>query len=175
MGFAAALAQLEADLRENIKQTFIEQSEGEFLNLHGRGRGKTRYFQETDASFKQRIRIITNNSNCASLKPIIDTALAKGESSIIEWYNEEHFLNRGAFLNRGVILRDNDLINSFTVTIPIQIIQDLSFYNRGTFADRGNFMGGLVPNETLLNNLISIVNDERAFGTAWELRERDAA
>lgn len=170
-GMAAVLAQFEQDTQAQVDETYIDRASGEFLDVHGDERDKERLAGEADGSYAARIKEIKNASNCPDLKAIVDSQLIRGESTIIENYATENFLDRGAFLNRNVIGVEV-IYNAFTILVNQQIPEPSGFLNRESFLDREFLMGSNESSIELFNAIVAAVNKEKAFGTVYRLIER---
>lgn len=168
---AKVLAQYQEDAEAHYEQTFIDQAEGEILDLHGSERSLERFPGENDSAFRPRIKIIKNSSNCPTLKELIDAQLINPEAEIVEALEINNFLDREAFLNRGVL----DTVykyNTFFVFVPNQLKAAETFANRENFLDRESFTGQLESPISLFERLVDIVNKNKAFGTFYSLSER---
>lgn len=123
-GLSAALAEIQSALEQNIEKSFIENSSGTLLELHGSERVVSRATNETDASYRERIRLLLNLTNYSELMTAIKAALNNGEPILIE--NDDHsFLGDdefGFYLNSdSAVLTDQyKNWNWFTVLIPPQ-------------------------------------------------------
>ena len=143
-GMSAVLAEFQGDVKENVKQTFIDKSTNDYLALHGKERNKTRLSNESDKSFRTRIIQIQNNSQARNLKTLIDGVLGKDSSSIVTYQELMVFLNGEAFVGDSLASAYGEE-NIFYVIV--------SKYS-----------------DEQAKNIISIVENQKAFGTAWELR-----
>ena len=168
---AMVLAKLECELENHIKETYICQAEGGYLDEHGLERNLTRFINELDTTFSQRIKNITNTTSCPTLKEIVDALLDVGESTIVEDWNVGLFFNREGFYNRGDVLID-PLYNAFTIIVDKQVHAPYSFYSREYFATREDFIGQQESSEDLFNLIIETVNRSKALGTVYRLVER---
>ena len=173
-GMAEMLAALEQSVQDTWDQTYILKSTGKWLDLHGADRDKSRLPGETLNSFRKRVQTITNSSSLVDLKRLIDNALIRGESTITEWFNRGNFYDRGAFLERNLSTDHYFDENFFIVYVQEQIPDpELSaYYDRGFFMNRDSFIGGDSSDLNVLENVINIVEENKAFGVVWELRER---
>ena len=144
-GMAAMLAAMEQDISDVFGQTFIEQAVGQYLAQHGFDRNKVRQNGESDAAFRQRIRTISSSAGCVPLHLIVNATLERGPAKIVEQDSLRTFLNGQFFVGNNFFISGNAYHNHFIVIVP-----------------RGN-------SDTVLNSIISTVNQDRAFGTAWTM------
>lgn len=170
-GMAAILEQVQIDQENHFKETFILESSEEYLAEHGEERSKFQYPLEPLETFRERVRLIRNQSNIPDLKALVDALLIVPESVFINNYERTNFLNRGAYLNRNII-DFKFLYNAFTIIVKYQVREPESFYDREYFAGRGNFLGSYTSSSSVLNNIIKTVNEEKAYGTVYRLIER---
>lgn len=170
-GMAKILEQSQIQYENHLKETFIDTAGEEYLDIHADERSVERLPADTIATYRQKIKNILNNSNCPALKELVDSLLIRGESTFVENYAAENFMNRGAFLNRNAI-EPEVLYNAFTIIVDYQVPEPNGFYGRESFFDR-EFLNG--SNESLLSvfeNIVSTVNNNKAFGTVYRLIER---
>jgi hypothetical protein len=172
MGVAAALEQAEKDYLNHIDQTFIDSSELEYVQLHGDERSVIKLDDESIHSYRNRVKRITNQSNIPDIKAIVDALLIRGKSTLIEHTNQSGaFLDRGFALNRDII--DYDVLyNAFTVLIDYQIPEPNAFLNREAFTDREFLNGSITSSDTVFENVIKAINQNKAFGVVYRLIER---
>ena len=118
----AKLLSVTQESAENvIKQTFISEASGGFLDLHGSERTVTRNEGESDEAYATRIRVATNSVILASLRQTADSMLNNGAVILLE--NCEHgFFGDDIFFGEdGVRLLDGTkFINWMTFIIPAQ-------------------------------------------------------
>lgn len=169
--FAASLNAIEDDFRNHLAETFIDTASTKYLDQHGTERDIERLPAETDPSYAYRVKRIENNSNCVSIKSIVDGLLINGTSTIVENFTISNFLNRESFINRG-ILSVEVLYNAFTILVNKQIPEAVSFYNREMFMDREFLSGSNESSLALFNKIITEVDKAKAFGTVYRLIER---
>lgn len=81
---AKTLAEQSLNLDSNIDETFIDTAAGEYLDLHGKDRNVVRYEGESDASYRERIKLIQNTISIETLKPAVEAVLNNGEPVFIE-------------------------------------------------------------------------------------------
>lgn len=170
-GLAELLFQVESDIEDHFRETFIAQAAGEFLDAHGAERSILRTTGELDAQYSVRVRNITNRSNCPALKVLVDGFLIVGESQIFEDYNASLFMNRENFMNRGEVLI-NSIVNVFTIVVDKQLHDPYSFMDREYFLDRGDFMGSSESSEYVFQLIVEAVNQNKAEGTKYRVVER---
>lgn len=170
-GLAAVFSQIEEDYIFNKKQTEIDEAEIEYLEEMGRERGIIRLSGESISAYRQRVKVIKNRSNCPDIKQIVDTLLINGESTIVEHYDSGiFFFNRVSYFNRGVIPSEF-LYNTFTVLVPDQTRPAETFFSREYFCNRENILGSNESNIELFNQIVSAVNQNKAFGIFYRLFE----
>lgn len=170
-GIAAVLAEQQKSAEDHVNETFIDLGSDEYVELQGDERSVTRLPGEGLSSYRQRVKMITNQSNVPALKQLVDAILIRGTSTFIEHYAATNFLNRGAFLNRNII--DYDVLyNAFTILIDYQIPEPTSFLNRGAFLNREFLNGSSISSDAVFKNIIEAVNKNKAYGTVYRLIER---
>lgn len=169
-GAAAVFDRLSNTLDKHEMQTFICQATGAYLNEHGLERNLLRAPGETDATYQQRIKNITNSSNCPAIKLLVDALLDVGESRILEDEENGVFYSRENFYNRGEILID-PIINTFSVVVDKQVHAPYSFYSREYFYNREDFFGTNESSLALFQLIIEAVNEAKACGTAYRVIE----
>lgn len=160
-GLAAMMAAIEQDVNDVMDQAFIGRAVGEYLDLHGEDRNKPRLDGETDGAYRARIREIATSVYFAQLKAIVDGGLNNGESQLYEDDTLRTFANGEYFAGNNAFAAGDRYANNFSVVVPKQIIPPK---DDGTVEDSSK----------LLNNIISAINGERAFGVSWDLREKTA-
>lgn len=171
MGLAAVMEKLQLEVDNHVAQTFISQSEGEYLDAHGDERNIDRLTNELDAQYQLRVRNLNNTSNIPSIKSIVDKFLIIGESTIIEDYNSAFFFDREAFLNRSYIFFD-EIYNAFSVIVEKQIHAPYSFVNRENFLDRSDYVGTTESSDYVFSLILEAVNKAKALGTLFRIIER---
>lgn len=171
-GMAAMLAAFQQDIEDHVDQTFIGKSVGDFLDLHGSGRELKRFEDETDNQYRSRLRNYQSTTTCESLKSIVDAILTVGESRIVEGSELESFINGESFVGLNLTLSGENARNVFfSVRIDEQIPPPISFFGFSEFIGTDLYFGTLDAHETILNKIITAVEQSKAFGVAWELRE----
>lgn len=169
--FAKSLDSIEVNFKGHLSETFIDTSEGKYLDQHGQERDIERTSGELDPSYASRVKKIENNSNCVGIKSIVDAFLVNGESQIIEHFNVSNFYDRESFIDRDIIDVEV-LFNAFTIMVSKQIPAATNFYNREVFMNR-EFIGGSDTSDiNIFNNIVESVNKAKAFGTVYRLIER---
>ena len=169
--FAKSLDSIETNFKDHLSETFIDTSEGKYLDQHGQERDIDRTTGELDPSYASRVKKIENNSNCVAIKSIVDAFLVNGESQIIEHFNVSNFYNRESFVNRDIIDVEV-LFNAFTIMVNKQIPAATNFYDREVFLNREFIGGSDVSDINIFNNIVEAVNKAKAFGTVYRLIER---
>jgi hypothetical protein len=178
-GYQEAVLQSLADLLNKAQtdaeamqlQTFIADSEGGYLELHGSERRIERLDSETDADYSNRIRNFANKSNLIALKAIVDSFLINGECNIAEDFYSEMYLDRGVYTNRGYILLEA-ILNTFTIVVDNQTHAPFSLCDREYFASSEDFIGTAESSIELFDSIVAAVNKAKAFGTLYRLYER---
>ena len=168
---ALVMSKQQEKLELKKSDTFIDTAQEEYVALHGEERSIDRLSNENLSSYRARVKIINNKSNKEALKRLVDALLIRGESTIIENYTISNFLNRSSFVNRNIIDYET-LYNAFTILIDYQVPEPTSFYNRGSFLDREFLQGSNSSSETVFQNVINAVNENKAFGIVYRLIER---
>lgn len=170
-GMAEILSSMQKEYQDHLKETFIDTADDEFLDIHASERSVERLAFDSTSSYRQKIKNIINNSNCPSLKSLVDGLLIRGESTIIENYSAKNFMNRGSFLNRNVIGVDV-IYNAFTILIDFQAPYPSGFLNRDSFYNREFLQGSKYSLDSVFENVVSTVNKNKSFGTVYRLIER---
>ena len=171
-GIASVLEKFQEDVENNINETFLDQSTGEYLDLYGSGRGLPRFDGEVDSAYRARLKEYQSTTSCRSLKQIVDSLVANGESRIVEGGALRSFLNEEAFIGVNFSTTGFQARNVFfTVHIDPQIPPPLSFLGFNTFLDNDLFAGTLDSKELILDRIITAVENTKAFGVKWELIE----
>ena len=147
-GIAAAFGAIEQDIDDIVGQAYIDRSIGQYLVLHGQDRGKVRQPGESVEAFRQRIKSLHGKSGCPELALFINSSLENGEAILTEQDSLRTFLNGTGFVGDNMFLSGESYNNHFIVIAP-----------------RNN-------SEQVLNSIITTVNQDRAFGTAWTLVRR---
>lgn len=174
-GMAKVLCEVEADFLANLSETFIDTATEDYLEEHGRERGIDRLTGESLEEYRARVKEIVNRSSCPAIKALVDSIIINGESQIVEHWNfGQFFLDREAYLNRGVIPTDL-FYNAFTILVPDQTPQPVTFLSRENFLDREDILGSSESSLALFERIVEAVNKNKAFGTAYRLYERFAS
>jgi hypothetical protein len=168
---AFILSYHDGQVHEHVRQTFITYAEDEVLNEFARNRGIERLPGELDAQFRIRIRNISNDSDCPTLKSLIDSILMAGEATIIEDFESQLFLNREQFYSRDSILVEQ-IENVFTILVDKQLHEPYSFHSREYFMDRDYFIGTGLSSDYVFNLIQAIVDENKATGTLYRVIER---
>jgi hypothetical protein len=148
-GFANQLYELEKNIDETVKETFINQSVEDFLNEHGYERSIQRISSsETDLNYRVRVRNLTNNSNKIDLKIMIDDFLPEGECLFIEDKDSRLYCDRENFVNRREFLIDI-IVNAFSVVIDKILTPSIT--------------------DDLLDVIVYAINKNKMFGSLYRL------
>lgn len=146
--FLNSLAELFSSLEKNItgsiSQLFIDKAEGEFLDQHAKERGLVRFENETDVQLRSRIKNLSANNDCETLRAAAEQLA--GEAEIYENNNFGFYV--GSFAGDDTVIQDDNVANSFAVVVP----------------DKG---------ATVLGDLIETINARKAFGIGWKLWVRN--
>lgn len=165
------LSQVQDDYLTHVEETYIDTGSDDYVGLHGQERSVERLTEENLSSYRQRVKLITNQSDLPNIKKVVDSMLIRGEATIIEHHEASNFLGRSSFLNRNII--DFEVLyNAFTILIDYQIPEPTSFYNMESFLNREFLNGSSVSSDKVFENIIKAVNKNKAFGTVYRLIER---
>lgn len=165
------MASVDTDCDEHLEQTFIKDSEGDFLNAHGDERCIERLSGEFDAQYCVRVQRLTNQSNCPDIKTLVDSFLMVGESIVVEDPDALVFLDREQFLNREEILI-TEIYNAFSILVEKQVHEPFSFLDREeSFMDREFFLGMQESSEYVFDLILEGVNGTKACGTLYRIIE----
>jgi hypothetical protein len=170
-GMAKILEQAQIQYENHLQETFIDTASEEFLDIHAEERSVTRLPADSIATYRQKIKNILNNSNCPSLKSLVDTLLIRGEATFIENYSAENYMNRSAFFNRNAI-EPEVRYNAFTIIVDYQVPEPNGFFSRESFFDREFLNGSNESLDSIFENIVETVNNNKAFGTVYRLIER---
>ena len=168
---AKVLAAQQQVVDNHISETYIDTGTDEYVALHGDERSVERLPDENLSSYRERVKLIVNQSNLPAIRAIVQALLLRGQPTIIEHYSASNFLGRNSFLNRNII-DYQVLYNAFTILIDYQIPVATSFYNRESFLNREFLNGSSISSDTVFKNIILAVNKNKAFGTVYRLIER---
>lgn len=172
-GAAAALQKAEDFGTGAIDDTFISTAQEPYVHRHGEERSVARLRNEPLSAYRERVKLIVNNSNIPALKNLITPLLIKGEPIFIEHFAATGgFLNRESYLNRNII-DYQVLYNAFTIIIEQQIPDAMLFCNRLNFLNNEEFIGSKTSIDSVFENVIETVNANKAFGTVYRLIERN--
>jgi hypothetical protein len=172
-GMAAVLERIQGSLEEHRQETFIVRAGQGYLDEHGLERNLTRFLAEINPAFADRIRNITNTTNCPAIKDIVDALLDVGESMVTEDFDNTLFFNQESFTNRGQLLI-TALYNVFSIVVDNQVHAPYSFYTREEFMVREDFIGTNESSFELFERIVEAVNRAKALGTLYRLIERVA-
>lgn len=170
---AKVLADRNTEARDLVDLTFIGEATNEWLDTHGDERTVPREEDEFDPPYRVRIRTqnLVSKVNRPALKEIVDALVIRGTSQIVEDYDNQFFFNRGYFFNRGVIVVD-PIKDAFTIVVDRQVHLPYSFFNRGAYMNREDFMGQVASNTKVFELIVKAVNDNKAFGALYRVVER---
>ena len=172
-GIAAVLAALHEDADNLYSETVIETMSSDTLDAIGDERSIIRLGDELDSVYRPRLRNISNQSNCPAIKKAVDNIVIAGESTILQDYQADRFMNRESFLNRNEILI-SAFRNTFSILVEKQIHEPYSFSDREFFTDRGNFVGRAESDQNVFELILQEVSRISMCGTFFriiELRE----
>lgn len=173
-GLAEVFRCVELELENHIKETYICQAEGGYLDEHGAERNLVRGTAgggELDAAFAQRIKNLVNSTNCPFLQAGIDNILKVGTSKVIDNYQIQSFYDREHFYSRGDIVTEF-LYNFFTVFINPQVQAGLNdSYSRDCFYDRDCFYSSAPPIicDDIYESIVNFVEKNKALGTLYQV------
>ena len=143
---ASVFQGLEKTLNDNISQTFIRKSSGQFLDQHAKERGVFRRQNEGDPSLRERTINLRGATDCPRIKGTVDGLFPDSRSTnrVIDGDNLNFFV--GDFLGQDTIITDDDQRDIFSVVVD---------------KESGN-----------LNELTETIEAQKAFGIGWRLIER---
>ena len=171
-GIAKLLSEAQQQAEDHQSETFLAQAADTFLDVHGNERSFERLPRETDAAWALRIRSLLNTSNKLALQVLVNQFLIVGVCTILEHsIGESIFCNRGSYLNRREVFSDS-WYNTFSVLIDPQIHDGYSFYSRGNFCNRGDFVSDDKSSKEIFDLVAQILNNHKAAGTLYRLIER---
>ncbi len=143
-GMSKILADFQSDVEKNIKQTFIKKSTNDYLALHGKERNKLKLTAESVDGFRTRIINIKNNSDSSNLEALIDGVLGENSSKILTSQELMIFLNGESFVGHSLSSKYGKKNIFYVVVSKTDLSQ--------------------------AKNIISIVENQKAFGTSWVLQ-----
>lgn len=181
-GLAGVFAAIQEDQEDHTTETFILDSEGNFLDEHGNERSLKRVAGEVDPIYSERVRNIINQSNCPAIKALIDPFLINGESRIVEHWKEAPFVDRALPGRLGVFANRKDTFidvryNAFSILVDQQIPAPITFADRslpgrvGSFCDRGDVGGFDGSSQKVFDLIVDAVNEVKALGTVYRVIE----
>jgi hypothetical protein len=162
-------AQLEAEY--NLSQTFILTATDPELDLMGSERNVDRLEEESDGLYRPRVQSLANQSNLPAIKRLVDALLVRGEATILEDYNSSLFLNRDLYASRDQRFFDL-MYNAFSIIVDKQVHTPYSFYSRGNYASREDFVGSAETASALYAALVAAVDRAKALGVLYRVVER---
>ena len=170
---AKLLTQLSEDVEDSVRQTFIDEAVGAYLDLLGDERGCVRITGEFDAQYAVRIKnkSLVNQSSKPALLAIINQLLIAGEAAVKEDWQGGVFYDRDSYYNRAEIVLD-PIDNAFTIVVDKQVHEPYSFYDREYFHDRNAFTGTDLSSDYVFQLILNAVNDNKAFGVLYRIFER---
>ena len=153
-GLGEVFAEFEKNMLENIGETFVDCSSGEFLDQHAKERGFERIMGEDDDTLRARIKTIVSATDCAQIEGSANAALGintnegSEDEKVRVYENNELGFFAGDFSGDQNILTEVDEFNHFSIVIPedraltptlVEIIQEQKalgissfIYKRGT-------------------------------------------
>lgn len=171
-GLAAAMARAEQAYEVLAPLATVEDGEGIWLSLLGRGLGIRRASGESDESLRLRIRTVEDQVTKPAIKAAVDRLIAPDECQIIEWY-EGPFLDdesdSGMWLDNTARLSGGP--QSFLVVIPQQStgFDFGSFLDEDLWLDDENAFIGEAPEDPVYAAIVNEVERIRAAGVFWRL------
>ena len=99
-GLAKILSQTQSDADDHLDETFISTASGEFLDLHGEERGIERLSGESDDTYRERIRNISNRGNVVAIRALVDAIVTDGSGLVHEHWKDFPAFNCSSFFNR---------------------------------------------------------------------------
>ncbi len=167
------LAGYDEDASDQQQATFLLKATAPILDAHGDERGKPRLLGESDALYALRVQRITSQTYYAAIKAFIDSCLVVGECTIYQAPFDSPYFSRGAYCSRASLLIGIK-VNYFIVSVPKQNHAPYSFYTRGSYLSRQNFIGSLDTTASTFESIIAGINDMKAFGVMYSIVERTA-
>lgn len=169
-GIAAVLEALGEDSDALFDETFISSASTLTLDAYGEERSIPRLGSELDTLYRERLKNVSNQSNCPAIKSAVDNILVAGESTIVEDFDVDIFCDREHFLNRNEILLA-PLDNAFSILVERQLHEPYSFVDREYFAGREDFVGRAESDPAVFDLILQEVNRIRLCGTFFRIIE----
>jgi len=128
-GHAKALAkmleQLQADADDHLAETFITDATGKFLLQHGAERGIDKLSGESDDTYRERIRSISNRGNIVAITALVNSIVTDGVNTIKEHWKDGPAFSRSVYCNRrGTFMEVRVLMFSVIINEQTQAIYD---------------------------------------------------
>lgn len=171
MALAKLFSDMETVLESAVSGTFIMQSDTPEIEHHGYERSTDRLEDEELASYRIRVQSLTNQVYKAALKLLIDALLDRGECEIREDFQDLAFYNRSYFFGRDEFFTEQHY-NSFTIVVEPQAPEAFSFFSRGYYTGRSNYMGNKEAVSNVYARIVEAVNKAKAFGILYRIVER---
>ena len=187
---AELLDMLDGLLNEAVNQTFISESEPEFLTIHGRERRMQRVVYgpaenqetETEEAFQNRVRRIKYNRTAENISDNILSVVSVIGSRVVNDYDAS-FLEGDADKRSATVNIDGEEYgnygpldlkrrwNCFSVLIDTPIRPPLAFYNKEAFYDNRAFYDQRerVFNEGVANVVKTLIKQKSAAGKGFRL------
>jgi len=170
-GIAKAMATVHEDLDCHFDETNIDTATTETLDeTFGDIRTIPRFPNEQNDQYRQRLKNLSNQSNCPDIKAIVDLLLIVGESTIIEDDDSGVFCNREHFLNRRELLID-PVTNAFSIVVDQQLHEPYSFCDRENFSNREDYVGQAESSQFIFDLIVEAVSRNKLCGTFYRIIE----
>lgn len=129
VGHAKALAkvleQTQSDADDHLAETFISDATGKFLLQHGAERGIAKLSGESDDTYRERIRNISNRGNIVAIIALVDSIVTTGTNTVKEHWKDGPAFNRTVYCNRrGTFMEVRVLMFSVIINEQTQAIYD---------------------------------------------------
>ncbi len=174
-GIARVLSEAGQKVSDHIDDTTISRCSSEGLAIHGAERSVERIRNESDSSYRERIRSLRSKANNADLKTLVDMVLLNGTCTIKNDMVDADFMNREVFMDRSFIFPPFLTWNTFTIIFKNQTPMPFSYANRDYFCDREDFMTATNGAEFIYTLISDIIESTRAVGTAYRVIELQEA
>jgi len=129
VGHAQALAEilktLQDDGDDHLAETFLTTATGKFLLQHGAERGIDKLSGESDDTYRERIRSISNRGNIVAITALVESLVTSGVITIKEHWRDADFFDRDVYCNRrGTFMKTRVLMFSVIIETQTQDIYD---------------------------------------------------
>lgn len=173
IALAKILESAEIDIEYDHAMTFVLDAVAGFLDMKGDELGISRLSAELDPSYRIRLQngSTQSNTDVFSIKKIVDKFLIQGESTILEDFNNDLFLNNEVFLNRSNLFLDK-YENIFSIVVDKQVADPVEFFNYESFCNTEDFIEQNDSTLEFFNIIVEAINEIKAGGTLFRFIER---